>query len=432
MSRQRSTIGALSSACMSLAVALGTLSSNADAGGFSANNLVVVRVGDGGVALSSSAAPVFLEERTQAGALIGTLPLPTAVAGANRRLTVTGTASSEAYLSRSSNGQYLTLMGYDANVGQPTVSATTSAVANRVIGRITVADETIDTTTALSDLTFNTGNPRSATSDDGTHFWCSGTGNSAANSGVRFVASLGASSSTQVSNTLTNTRVVNVFNDGTQNQLFVSSASGAFQGVSTVGSGTPTSGFPVPITLLNGFPTTTGPSSYDYFLANPTTLYVADDRALPNGGIQKWTLSAGTWTLAYTMNSGLTNGCRGLTGLAAGVDNPILFATTASLSANNIVTVTDSGAASPFSIIATAPTNTVFRGLRLLTPAAAPCPADTNNSGAVDVDDLVAVILGWGPCATCPAAGCASDIDNDCDTDVDDLVAVILAWGDCP
>jgi hypothetical protein len=61
----------------------------------------------------------------------------------------------------------------------------------------------------------------------------------------------------------------------------------------------------------------------------------------------------------------------------------------------------------------------------------APCPADINNSGVVDVDDLVAVILGWGECKTCPAAGCASDIDNDCDTDVDDLVAVILGWGDC-
>ena len=26
------------------------------------------------------------------------------------------------------------------------------------------------------------------------------------------------------------------------------------------------------------------------------------------------------------------------------------------------------------------------------------CPADTNGSGAVDVDDLIAVILAWGPC----------------------------------
>jgi hypothetical protein len=62
----------------------------------------------------------------------------------------------------------------------------------------------------------------------------------------------------------------------------------------------------------------------------------------------------------------------------------------------------------------------------------ATCLGDTNNSGAVDVDDLVAVILGWGACANCPPAVCSSDIDGDCDTDVDDLVAVILNWGACP
>jgi hypothetical protein len=56
-----------------------------------------------------------------------------------------------------------------------------------------------------------------------------------------------------------------------------------------------------------------------------------------------------------------------------------------------------------------------------------PCAADTNNDGVVDVDDLTAVILGWG---TCP--GCLADVDGDGDVDVDDLTAVILAWGDCP
>jgi hypothetical protein len=64
------------------------------------------------------------------------------------------------------------------------------------------------------------------------------------------------------------------------------------------------------------------------------------------------------------------------------------------------------------------------------------CEGDTNNSGAVDVDDLVAVILGWGGCAGCPPAHCASDVapfpGGDCATDVDDLVSVILHWGDCP
>ncbi len=62
---------------------------------------------------------------------------------------------------------------------------------------------------------------------------------------------------------------------------------------------------------------------------------------------------------------------------------------------------------------------------------AAPCPADTNASGSVNVDDLIAVILGWGPCPGSPAP-CPADTNSSDTVDVDDLIAGILAWGDCP
>jgi hypothetical protein len=55
-----------------------------------------------------------------------------------------------------------------------------------------------------------------------------------------------------------------------------------------------------------------------------------------------------------------------------------------------------------------------------------PCPADIDGSGGVNVDDLLAVIAGWG------GTGGPADIDADGDVDVDDLLAVIGAWGDCP
>jgi trimeric autotransporter adhesin len=61
----------------------------------------------------------------------------------------------------------------------------------------------------------------------------------------------------------------------------------------------------------------------------------------------------------------------------------------------------------------------------------APCPADANGSGAVDVDDLVAVILGWGNCPKPPTA-CDADVNGSGAVDVDDLIAIILAWGGCP
>ncbi len=59
-----------------------------------------------------------------------------------------------------------------------------------------------------------------------------------------------------------------------------------------------------------------------------------------------------------------------------------------------------------------------------------PCPPDINNSGQVDVDDLIAVILSWG--CTNPPGPCPADIDDSGTVDVDDLIAVILAWGPCP
>jgi hypothetical protein len=59
-----------------------------------------------------------------------------------------------------------------------------------------------------------------------------------------------------------------------------------------------------------------------------------------------------------------------------------------------------------------------------------PCFGDTNDSGAVDVDDLITVILNWGACPK-PPAGCVADVDDSGAVDVDDLIAVILAWGAC-
>jgi hypothetical protein len=49
---------------------------------------------------------------------------------------------------------------------------------------------------------------------------------------------------------------------------------------------------------------------------------------------------------------------------------------------------------------------------------------DVTSDGLVNVDDLIAVILAWGPCPTpCPA-----DVNGDGAVDVDDLILVILNW----
>ncbi len=266
---------------------------------FTAGDLVISQIGTGSAGLTSAATATFLLEYTPAGGFVQTIALPTAVVGNNRRLTNSGTATSEGQLGRSIDGKFLTLCGYDADTGTTAIAATTSAAVNRVVG-VVAANGTIDTTTAFN-MDFNTGNPRSAISTDGVNLWIGGTGSgtgSTATGGIRY-ATTGSTASTRLTDLPTNVRVTNIF-DG---QLYISSASGAFQGVSMVGVGLPTTGGQT-TTLIAGA-TSAGPSAYDFFFADSTTLYVADDRSVATGGgIQKWTFDGSVWTLTYTLNMG--------------------------------------------------------------------------------------------------------------------------------
>src|SRR6266849_2637383 len=151
---------------------------------FTAGNLVVYRVGDGGTALSGNAAPVFLDEYTPTGTLIQSIPLPTVVSSPNRRLTSTGTSTNDGFLTLSTDGQYLVLTGYDADVATVGVAGTTSTVVNRVIGRVD-ASAVINTSTVFAGTagnSFSTGNVRSVTSDNGNNFWANGS-----TSGVQYI-----------------------------------------------------------------------------------------------------------------------------------------------------------------------------------------------------------------------------------------------------
>lgn len=355
---------------LAAAVAFGA---TAEAQGFTIGNVVVVRVGDGSSALGATAAPIFLDEYTATGTFVQSFALPTAPSGNQRAITVRGNATSEAYLNVSVNGAFLTMCGYDAAPGAASALTQDAAanVTNRVIARIDL-NGTIDTSTALSDAYSGAGgNPRSVISDDGSQFWISGT--STVDGGVRYVANLGDTTSIGVNGGApTNIRCINVFNG----QLYFSSASTVYLGVNQLGDGLPTSSGQV-VTHLPGFPTTGGTaasSSYDFFFADPNTLYVADDNAVAStvGGIQKWVNTGGTWTLAYRLQlggPGAATACRGLTGFVRdGVTT--LWGTVNTNStggaATQLVTVTDTGPTSTVVSLATSPLNTAFRGLRFL------------------------------------------------------------------
>jgi len=325
---------------------------------------MVVRVGDGSASLTGASTPAFLLEYTLSGTLLQTIPLPTTASGPNRALTLSGTATSEGFLTLSVNGQYLTMMGYDAPPGVSSIAGTPASTYNRVVARIDM-NGNVDTTTALTDA-YSGSNPRSAVTTDGVNIWTAGN----AGSGLGSTASTryttyGSSTSVQLHSTASNMRVVNIFNG----QLYVSSSTssgGGLYGVATVGTGLPTSGDYTPVPLPGTW-TTSGHSVYDFWFKDSTTLYMADDGSAANlGGIQKWTFDGSTWTLQYTLlnNGSTTTPCRGLAGYVNDQGYAVLFATTG----GSLITVTDTGAGATASVIATAPANTAFRGVEYLVP----------------------------------------------------------------
>tara|TARA_B100001059_G_scaffold57635_2_gene52945 strand:- start:2804 stop:4498 length:1695 start_codon:yes stop_codon:yes gene_type:complete len=55
------------------------------------------------------------------------------------------------------------------------------------------------------------------------------------------------------------------------------------------------------------------------------------------------------------------------------------------------------------------------------------CPGDIDDSGAVEVNDVLLMLSAWGTCGPpCPA-----DLDEDGEVEVDDILALLSYWGDC-
>jgi hypothetical protein len=182
-----------------------------------------------------------------------------------------------------------------------------------------------------------------------------------------------------------NFRGLTIFN----NTLYVTKGSGG-NGINTVyqvgnpgvlPSGDTATLATVPITVLPGFPTvlasgvsTTGnptPVAFPFgiWFANATTLYVCDEgdgtlvtpavngnvadaATLATAGVQKWTLSNGTWHMDYVLQNGLnigvpysvpnlpsafnpaTDGCRNITGRVSFDGTVTIFAVTSTVSAS--------------------------------------------------------------------------------------------------
>ena len=333
------------------------------------DTVMVVRVGTGTGALSNNAAATFLDQRKISdGSLVKAIALPTVVAGTNRPCTLSGTATTEAGLSRSASGKYVVLGCYAAAPGATAVAATSSSTTNRVVARVDGAGG-VDTSTRL-DAAFTANNIRSVATVDGTGYWAVGS-----SSGLYFIPH-GTTGGVQLFANPSNLRQSHVY----EGQLYVSSASSSGYGVNQVGTGAPTSGTPA-ATLLPGFSTASGPTASSFVIvdrdtavAGVDTIYLANDVSGTSGAlaVQKWTFNGTTWSLVAAFKPALAGagaGARGLTGqvTAAGV---VLVATT-NEGATRLVTFTDDGTSPTpaVKVLATAAANTTYRGV-----AIAPAP----------------------------------------------------------
>lgn len=341
-------------------------SSSTGSGGGGPNTalpIMVLRVGDGFAALTNAATDVYLDRMLTDGSLPPSGPssiaLPQTTQGANQPLTLSGTATSQGLLSLSSNGKYVLLAGYAAPVGTASVATTTSDVVPRVVGRVD-GSFVVNTQTTLGGA-FSAGNVRGAASSDGNALWVSG--NASSTGGVH-AAMLGVPGSTQILVDPSNTRGVLV----AAGQLYGTSGAGTFVNVFTIGAGLPTTAGQT-ATSFPGMPTSLA-SPYSFALLDRSaavpgvdTLYVADDLgASSGGGIQKWISDGFTWTLVDTFSDG-TNGVRGLAAAVSGSGVRVV-ATTTELPLNKVITLYDDDISPPtVSVIATAPTNTAYRGV---------------------------------------------------------------------
>ena len=392
--------------------------------------------------------------------MVGSLELPQNASGDNAAISGEYGSSSEGTLQLSSNGAYLTIMGYgvnaaafNANPGAYSPNSANTALGqsgsmtnqnaytpvSRVVALVG-ADGSVDTSTALYNV-FNANNPRSAYTVDGSSFYVSGQGTSGDNTGGVFYATRGANSATSITGndgggtTSQDTREVQIRNntlyvstdskDGANNRDYIgtlgtagsppttvaNSANGPTQlngfGSSAKGKETvtATTGNLIDQALFTGKTTSTtiNLSPENYFFANDSTLYVADsgnpkntsgDSPLGDGGLQKWSLVNGKWTLDYTLSNGLnlvansgsagTMGLYGLTGetiTVNGTQEVELFATNATigdLDQTYLYGLTDIlGATSlpdeVFEVLATAAPDTNFKGVAFA-PVAVPEP----------------------------------------------------------
>ena len=324
-------------------VAQNSYAGNASASTFTAGNLAVLRLGDGTEALGSSGNSVFIDQFTTNGTLAGSIAIPDNTTNA---LLISGSASSEGALTRSADGRLLLLAGYNIAFTNSASSLPNSSSTNvpRALGALDAFGKF--TFVGVTTNQYGGNNMRSGTSDGHGNYWGAG-----ASSGTFY---FGGGPTNTVQTNIVNSIVIQDLGGN----LYFSTAK-TTPGLWKI-PGTPT----IPVTNAAVFLSAGSKASpYGFALnASATTAYLADDTLKGTGGIQRWDFTNSAWAMTYAFTS-LTNiGARGVAVDFSGAQ-PVIYATTAENSTNRLVAISDNGAASTVSTLATAGVNQIFRGV---------------------------------------------------------------------
>ena len=353
----------------------GSITANPNA--FLAGNFLVQVMGDGSAALSGSAATIGLREYGSTGSLVSTVTTPFT---STSLLTDSGTATS--------NGYFGVLDGRVAVPGINAATGTASVAAlNQKAVNILGADRTLATR-----VTFPTGGPtgtpvspfsgnnfRSVIPASATTFYAGGTATGLPSTGG--VWYYDGSAFVQISSTATgqptNVRMVGLFGG----QLYLASSTGTFLGISSLGQGLPmTAGQTATLVINMG----TGASPYGFAFADTNKdgtndrVYIADDRTTTAGGLYRYDLVSGVWTLRWNRLFGTSNtltttagtGVVGGRGLSMTYDagSATIVVSTADSTGNRLVKIVDSSAdgstvPTSYTTLVTAGANTIIRGV---------------------------------------------------------------------
>jgi hypothetical protein len=336
---------------------------------FKSGNIVVVRLGTGGVtSYGGQTAPTFLDEYTPAGSLVQSIALPIVDNGANFRITFNYNRGNQGLLTSSPDKQYLTLAGWKASPASP-LSGLNTTSTDRIIARIDY-NGAINTSTSILGTDLGDGpSPIAAITNDGSSFWVMHDG---VTGGIHYSV-LGQSTVSPIV-VAPNIRTANIENG----QLYCTASSLP----SIVSGGLPTSG-PQTVTSLPGFSAPGTGNSTQFFFAdlNPSipgydVIYLAESNTI---ALTKYSFdqNTGSWVSNGTIGT-TSDDYRGITGVVNGT-SVILYCTrkvldNSSSNAGELVTITDNTGYNPGpntfvgtpAILKMADPNTSFRGVAMV------------------------------------------------------------------